>query len=91
MINYLTNVCNCFFFLNVVNIQYLLTCEELEKYNFRTISKIYNDPMHLLWPSGVNYDKVLFFCFLGLSMMKSANSLITVYFPNLILLTCFSK
>jgi len=40
---------------------YLIMCEVLEKCNFQTIGKIFNDAMNLLWPSGVKYDEVLFF------------------------------
>lgn len=69
---------------------YLLMCEELEKCNFQTIGKIFNDAMHLLWPSGVKYEEVLLFVSDAAPyMVKSANSL-TMLYPNLIHLTCLA-
>jgi hypothetical protein len=65
-------------------------CEELEKCNFQTIGKIFNDAMHLLWPSGVKYKEVLFFVSDAVPyMVKSTNSL-TMLYPNLINLTCLA-
>jgi len=62
-------------------------CEELEKYNFQTIDKIFNDAMHLLWSLGVKYDKVLFFVSDAAPyIVKSADSL-TMLFLNSIHLT----
>jgi len=63
-------------------------CKELKKYNFQTIGKIFNYAMHLFWPLGVKYDKVLFFVSDAVPYtVKSADSL-TMLFPNLIHLTC---
>jgi hypothetical protein len=69
---------------------YLLMCEELEKCNFQTIGKIFNDAMHLLWPSGLIKEEVLLFVSEAAPyMVKSANSL-TMLNPNLINLTCLA-
>jgi len=65
-------------------------CEELEKCNFQTIDKIFNDVMPLLWPSGVKYNKVLFIVpDTAPYMVISADSL-TMLSLNLINLTCLA-
>lgn len=39
----------------------VLTIENLEKVNFQTISKLFNDSMSILWPEKVLHNKVLLF------------------------------
>jgi len=34
---------------------------QLEKYNNKTIAKLFNDSMNLLWPDGVQYENVFLF------------------------------
>jgi len=40
---------------------FLLHSEELEKCNHSTICKLFDRSMNLLWPKGVQHDKVLLF------------------------------
>ncbi|KAL4120732.1 hypothetical protein QTP88_013368 [Uroleucon formosanum] len=40
---------------------FLLNCVQLEKCNNKTIAKLFNDSMNLLWPNGVKYEKVFLF------------------------------
>ncbi|KAJ4445918.1 hypothetical protein ANN_12604 [Periplaneta americana] len=39
----------------------LLHCDVLEKCNNKTIVKLFNEAMGILWPKGIMYDNVLFF------------------------------
>ncbi|KAJ4433744.1 hypothetical protein ANN_16055 [Periplaneta americana] len=41
--------------------QILLHCDVLEKCNNKTIVKLFNEAMGILWPKGIMYDNVLFF------------------------------
>jgi len=65
-------------------------CEELENSNFQTIGKIFNDAMHLLWPSGVKYYKVLFFVSDAAPYMVKSTDSLTMLLPNLINLICLA-
>lgn len=38
-----------------------LTCENLEKYNHRTIAKLFNDSLSLIWPKNIQNKQVLLF------------------------------
>jgi len=40
---------------------FLLNCVQLEKCNNKTIAKLFNDSMNLLWPNGVKYENVFLF------------------------------
>ena len=40
---------------------FLLNCVQLEKCNNKTIDKLFNDSMNLLWPNGVKYENVFLF------------------------------
>ncbi|KAL4105018.1 hypothetical protein QTP88_020293 [Uroleucon formosanum] len=40
---------------------FLLNCTQLEKCNHKTIAKLFNDSMSLLWPKGVKHENVLLF------------------------------
>jgi len=62
-------------------------CGKLEKCNFQTIGKIFNDVMHQLWPSGVKYDKVLFFVSDAPTCMVNSADSLTMLFPNIINVT----
>lgn len=39
----------------------LLTCENLEKCNPKTIAKLFNDSMSLIWPNNIQHDQFLLF------------------------------
>ena len=40
---------------------FLLTTEVLEKVNFSTIAKLFDNSMFLLWPDGIQHNNVLLF------------------------------
>ncbi|KAL4126218.1 hypothetical protein QTP88_010444 [Uroleucon formosanum] len=40
---------------------FLLNCEQLDKCNHKTIAKLFNDSMNLLWPEGVKYENLFLF------------------------------
>ncbi|KAE9544006.1 hypothetical protein AGLY_001695 [Aphis glycines] len=56
---------------------FLLNCAQLEKCNHKTIAKLFNDSMSLLWPKAPY-------------MVKSAVA-INVFYPKMIHLTCLAR
>jgi len=40
---------------------FLLTSKELDKANYSTISKLFDQSIVLLWPAGIHHDNVLLF------------------------------
>ncbi|KAL4107434.1 hypothetical protein QTP88_017776 [Uroleucon formosanum] len=67
---------------------FLLNCVQLEKCNNKTIAKLFNDSMNLLWPNGVKYENVFLFLTDAASYMVKAGSILTAFFPKLVHLTC---
>lgn len=65
---------------------FLMTTEGLEKANFSTITKLFDNAMFLLWPYGIHYDDVLFLSDAA-SYMKKARETIKVLCPNIIHVT----
>ncbi|KAE9533284.1 hypothetical protein AGLY_009325 [Aphis glycines] len=63
---------------------WLLMSEEIFKYNFQIVGKLFNDAMQLLWPSGVKYENVLLFVTDAVPYMVKAADSLTVLFLNLI-------
>lgn len=69
----------------------LLTCENLEKYNYNTIAKLFNDSMILIWPNDIQHEQVLLFLTdAGPYMIKAANSLEVLY-PKMVHSTCLTN
>lgn len=68
--------------------KFLLHCEQLTEVNNMTIAQLFTTSLQLLWPEGVQYEKVLLFVTDGAAyMLKAAKNLITMY-PNMIHVTC---
>jgi len=59
---------------------YLLNSEELDKANYSTISKVFDQSMFLSWLESIRHDDVLLFVTdAALYMIKAANSLKALY------------
>ncbi|KAF0721011.1 DUF659 domain-containing protein, partial [Aphis craccivora] len=64
---------------------FLLNCVQLEKCNNKTIAKLFNDSMNLLWLNGVKYENVFLFLIRDAApyMVKAGNKL-TAFSPKLV-------
>lgn len=69
---------------------YLLNIAQLEEVNASTIAAFYADSLQLLWPSGIQYNKVLLVVTDAASYMLSAMSALKVLYPKMLHLTCFA-
>ncbi|KAL4083875.1 hypothetical protein QTP88_029191 [Uroleucon formosanum] len=65
----------------------VLTVEHLEKTNFQTISKLFNDSMSILWPEKVLHDKVLLYVTDAAPYMEKSGHALKVFYPKLIHIT----
>ncbi|KAL4121166.1 hypothetical protein QTP88_013730 [Uroleucon formosanum] len=68
----------------------VLTVEHLEKTNFQTISKLFNDSMSILWPEKVLHDKVLLYVTDAAPYMEKSGHALKVFYPKLIHITCMA-
>jgi len=69
---------------------YLLNSEELDKANYFTISKVFDQSMFLLWSEGIRHDDVLLFVTDAAPyMIKAANSLKALY-SKMVHVTCLA-
>ncbi|KAJ4445415.1 hypothetical protein ANN_07220 [Periplaneta americana] len=66
----------------------LLHCDVLEKCNNKTIVKLFNEAMGILWPKGIMYDNVLFFISDAAPYMVKAGQALSVVYPKLAHFTC---
>jgi len=55
---------------------FLLTMEVLEKINFTTVTKLFDNVMFLLWSNGIRYNEVLVFLSDAAPYMKKAGDTI---------------
>lgn len=69
---------------------FLLNCEKLDKCNHKTIAKLFNDSMNLLWPEGVKYENVFLFLSDAAPYMCKAGNVLNEFFPKLIHVTCLA-
>ena len=69
---------------------FLLHSEELEKCNHSTICKLFDRSMHLLWPNGVQHDKVLLFLSDAAPYMVKAGEAIKLFYSKTIHITCLA-
>lgn len=69
---------------------FLLNCEQLDKCNHKTIAKLFNDSMNLLWPEGVKYENVFLFLSDAAPYMCKAGNVLNAFFPKLIHVTCLA-
>ncbi|KAL4142184.1 hypothetical protein QTP88_004693 [Uroleucon formosanum] len=68
----------------------LLTSEMLEKVNHSTIAKLFDRPMALLWPNGVQHDDVLLFVSDAAPYMVKSASVIKVFYSKMVHITCLA-
>lgn len=69
--------------------RFLLSCEELERTNYHTVSQFVVKSLSLLWPNGIKYDKVLLYLSDAASYMKKSYSdVLKGLFPHLVHVTC---
>lgn len=69
---------------------YLLNISELKEVNASTIAAFYADSLHILWPDGIQYAKVLLTVTDAASYMMSAMKALQTLYPKMIHLTCFA-
>jgi hypothetical protein len=69
---------------------FLLTSECLEKTNNTTIAKTFNDSMMLLWPGGIQYDKVHLMISDAAPYMVKAGKGLKLLYSKMIHLTCLA-
>jgi len=67
---------------------FLLNSEVLTKANHSTISKLFDNSMHLLWPEEVRHDDVLLFLSDAAPYMVKSGKSIQVFYPKVIHVTC---
>jgi len=68
----------------------VLTVEHLEKSNFQTISKLFNDSMSILRPEKVLHDEVLLYVTDDAPYMVKSGHVLKVFYPKLIHITCMA-
>lgn len=68
----------------------VLTVENLEKVNFQTISKLFNDSMSILWPDKILHDKVLLYVTDAAPYMIKSGQTLKVFYPKLVHITCIA-
>jgi len=66
---------------------FLLHSEELEKCNHSIICKLFDKSMHLLWPNGVQHDKVLLFLSDAAPYMVKVGEAIEIFYSKTIHIT----
>uniref|UniRef100_A0A2S2PYT5 Uncharacterized protein n=1 Tax=Sipha flava TaxID=143950 RepID=A0A2S2PYT5_9HEMI len=69
---------------------FLLNCAQLEKCSLKTIVKLFNDSMSLLWPKGVKHENVLLFLTDAASYMVKFAVTINVFYTKMIHLICLA-
>jgi hypothetical protein len=69
---------------------FLLHSEELEKCNHSTICRLFDKSMNLLWPKGVQLDKVLLFIKDAAPYMVKAGGAIKLFYLKAIHITCLA-
>ena len=67
---------------------FLLNAECLEKTNSSTIAQAFINALSILWPSGIEHDRVLVLASDGAAYMKKAGASLKVIFPKMLHVTC---
>ncbi|XP_003738973.1 uncharacterized protein LOC100902673 [Galendromus occidentalis] len=67
---------------------FLLHAESLEKTNSSTISQAFMNSLAVLWPDGIQHEKVLLFVSDGAAYMKKAGAALKVIFSKMLHVTC---
>ncbi|VVC24286.1 Hypothetical protein CINCED_3A019244 [Cinara cedri] len=63
---------------------FLSNTEELEKANHQTSFKLFDKSMHLLWPQGVQHDKVLLFLSDAAPYMVKSEKAIRAFYSKMV-------
>lgn len=69
---------------------FLLHSEQLEKCNHSTICQLFDKSMNLLWPNGIQHDKVLLFLSDAAPYMVKAGEAIKLFYSKIIHVTCLA-
>lgn len=69
---------------------FLLDSAVLEKANFSTISKLFDNSMSILWPTGIKHDSVLLFLSDAAPYMVKAAKSISALYSKMIHVTCIA-
>jgi hypothetical protein len=69
---------------------YLLNSEMLEKTNYSTITKVFDQSMFLLWPDGIRHDDVLLFLSDAAPYMVKAGKTIGALYSKMVHVTCLA-
>lgn len=69
---------------------FLLSYEVLDKGNYQTICKLFNNSLFLLWPYGLRRNDVLLFITDTAPYMVKAARFLDIFYKNMIHLTCFA-
>jgi hypothetical protein len=68
----------------------LLDSAVLEEANFSTISKLFDNSMSILWPTGIKYNSVLLFLSDAAPSMVQAAKIINALYSKMIHVTCIA-
>lgn len=68
----------------------LLNCAVLAATNHLTIVRFLQDSLLLLWPEGIQFDKVLMFVSDAAPYMALAGDVLSAYFPKMVHVTCLA-
>ncbi len=69
---------------------HLIHLEHLEKTNAQTIAKTFTTALQILWPQGIQYDRVLLFVSDAAAYMKKVGKDLATLFPKMIHVTCLA-
>ncbi|XP_018496631.1 uncharacterized protein LOC100905696 [Galendromus occidentalis] len=69
---------------------YLIDSEIVERTNHATTAQAFMNSLNLLWPEGIQHNKVLLFVSDAAPYMKKAAAGLKVLFPNMIHVTCLA-
>lgn len=69
---------------------YLLNSEVLEKTNYSTVTKVFDQSMFLLWPDGIRHDDVLLFLSDAAPYMVKAGKTIGALYSKMVHVTCLA-
>lgn len=67
---------------------FLFNCAELEKSNHITITKLFDNSMHILWPEVVRHDDILLFLSDAAPYMVKAGKSLDIFYTKMIHVIC---
>jgi hypothetical protein len=69
---------------------YLISCKELDKTNYSTVSRFINNSLKTLWPAGAHDEKVLLMLSDAAPYMIKTGEALKVFYPNITHVTCLA-